>query len=330
MSLMVKMYHKSCNIQLNSTNDSSPCLPTVFTFGSVTITFNSTNVQDIDDWYPLKICSQRKYNKNNYMFDSLGNMILLNLRINDYHISEDTNYPLIHGGRDISCTNCSFINITCTVDTPLLYFEDAEITVAQSIFTNISSIADIFYGHLYGINLEQTSFINIFNTPSIIHPLMNSLGFFAVGNTIIINECYFQNIFVSNAMFFDGSEGDFVNISNTNINISTGSIYYSDHQNSKSIFITNSSIHATEINYDRIQDVATFTSLNIVYQYDAVVNCQFHDSIWNSVITTEEDYDYYICKNPIQFIESFGQVFKYETFLSINFCDHCLFVYRLS
>ena len=84
------------HIGANSTNNWSPCLPTIFTFGSVTITFNSTNIQDINDWYPLEVCTQRKYTKNNYMFDSLGNMILLNLRINDYYIYKDTNYPLIH------------------------------------------------------------------------------------------------------------------------------------------------------------------------------------------------------------------------------------------
>ena len=72
------LYHQ----QFNTLWD--PCIPVWFyPDRAISITFNSTNIQKLEDWYPIQICSQLSsvtYG-NDYFFDGGKSMKINNLII---------------------------------------------------------------------------------------------------------------------------------------------------------------------------------------------------------------------------------------------------------
>ena len=76
--------------QLNNTHGWNPCIPMIFkNTKSITITFDSLNVNNYRDWYPFDICDYTenniKYN-NMYLFDGGSWLTINNLYIDQtYH-----------------------------------------------------------------------------------------------------------------------------------------------------------------------------------------------------------------------------------------------------
>ena len=141
-------------IQANNTNNWDPCIPKPFNTNStsITITFDSNNINDLNDWYPMEICynNSNKY-KNEYLFDGAKSLIINNLIVNNFVISSTYNnyYTLIRSidyfDASIQCRNCKFVNISGTVSKPLLGTMGS-VHLFDCQFFNVSVSTNILYG----------------------------------------------------------------------------------------------------------------------------------------------------------------------------------------
>lgn len=141
--------------QLNNTEGWNPCIPmTVSNTWSpikVTVTF-MTN--DWRNWYPLNICdypNNKDYYKNTYLFDGIA--IINNLTINNYIITDDTNYP-ISKSMDfeyefIEINHGSLTNIISVISQPL-FNSNCSIYGVDSSFININISDTMFHVDIDG------------------------------------------------------------------------------------------------------------------------------------------------------------------------------------
>ena len=110
-------------------------------------------------------------------------------------------------------------------------------------------------------------------------------------------------------------------IANTNIDVISGSIYYSQHLYETNINIYNISITSNQLNTDNKiglfyfenADNANITNMKILYKYNTTTSCDYSYSISNSVIGATCDVFY--CMNPVMAIQNNGEVFQ-KAFLS--------------
>eukprot|EP01084_Bolivina_argentea_P267607 454312_1 len=104
-----------------------PCLPSPFnSIKSVTITFNSTTITQLNQWFPQPICDFGNKNKtylNAYMFNGRHKLIINNLIVDNYQL--EYRYGLLKStdwfNTSIQCNNCIFINITSSNTYPLIH-----------------------------------------------------------------------------------------------------------------------------------------------------------------------------------------------------------------
>ena len=112
--------------QLNNTNNWNPCLPMQFKMsddGSVDIEFLSKHDSIWRYWYPLNTCDYQNnsvnYN-NEYLFDG-DDISITNLRISDYMINDQRNYPIARGTNFFDIYHASLINISSSIFSALFY-----------------------------------------------------------------------------------------------------------------------------------------------------------------------------------------------------------------
>ena len=168
-------------IHENNTNNWDPCLPKRFNTNpsSITITFDTNNINDLNDWYPMSICynNSNKY-KNEYLFDGGNSLIINDLMVNNFVISSRSNndYSLIRTfdsvNASIHCINCKFIHIFNYDTKPLLDIMGS-VYLFHSEFFNVSVSANLICGQrdpddryiasdrLRNFVLENTSFSDI-------------------------------------------------------------------------------------------------------------------------------------------------------------------------
>ena len=131
--------------QLNSTNNWNPCIPMPSTSLSMDITFLSTNDSIWRDWYPLDICDYQNNSvnyKNKYLFD--GNRISLNnLRISNYMINNNRNYPIAKATRWLYLGNGSLINVSSVTQNALFYVGSC--SFVHNYMSNITAEMILYY-----------------------------------------------------------------------------------------------------------------------------------------------------------------------------------------
>eukprot|EP01084_Bolivina_argentea_P258748 436350_1 len=275
------------NIQNNNTIY-NPCLPMPFdSSNDVTINFNKTNIHQFRDWYPTE-CDNSNHYDNQYMFDGGKSLTMNNLVISDHNI-----LPFIHSAK-IQCNDCLFMDIIVPKRTGLIYAENtmsipSMIILQHTQFVNVASLK--FDGNTIGIE--------------------NSLS--DRTSKIIIDNCKFSNVSTHQygAIFYEFS-GE-LNINNTEIHMTGGSIYYSHNQFENNINIYNVSIISTEVDhwFALIEftplDTTNIHQMHITYLYDASVGCQPEGDIINHVIN--QTCVLYRCTNAQRLIYNSGEMF---------------------
>ena len=107
-------------------------------------------------------------------------------------------------------------------------------------------------------------------------------------------------------------------IYNTEISITSGSIYYSNHVLQGNIYIYNMSIQTNQLdgNNDALLqfaslDITVINNLSIMYMYDAQNSCEYARTETNSLIGASAIV--YECSNPMTGIRNEGEV-RYDIF----------------
>eukprot|EP01084_Bolivina_argentea_P208776 355816_1 len=96
------------------------------------------------------------------------------------------------------------------------------------------------------INITGTNFDNIILSQSLLN-FRRSSNDFNYGASMMINDCIFHNVSVGFALFDDDSYACDFSISNTIIDIISGSIYYSTHSYPSYNTVNNVSIASTQL-----------------------------------------------------------------------------------
>ena len=150
-------------------NDYNPCLPeAMHSDKRITITFSS-NIASFSGWYP-SICTNRSHYVNEYMFDSAQKWTFSNLVVEDYVVTDG--YGLVrtesyHG--DITCDNCSFINVQNSGSTHLFVtWGSFHFRASDFIGISLDGSYLINADHAYTLTggnrefvIKETNFINI-------------------------------------------------------------------------------------------------------------------------------------------------------------------------
>ena len=110
-----------------------------------------------------------------------------------------------------------------------------------------------------------------------------------------------------------------VYIANVNVDVISGSIYYSKHLLEANINIYNISITSNQSNsknkvgllYFESADVTNITNMTIFYKYNTTSSCHYSYNMSNSVI--DATCDVFVCQNPVMAVQNNGKVYK--TFL---------------
>ena len=145
--------------------------------------------------------------------------------------------------------------------------------------------------------------------------------------SVSISNCDFQSIITTTSIIDDElRQASNIYIGNTNIDIISGSIYYSKHVFETNINIYNISITSTQLNSDNDVglfyfsdiDVTNITKMKILYQYDTTVSCNYYESVSNSVIGAT--CDIFNCSNPVMLIQNHGKVYRVYFFDNIVQC----------
>ena len=139
-------------LQSNNTHNQNPCIPIPFNSNQIiTITFNQQITSN--HWYPLFIChAQTTWNyQNEYIFDGGLSMTLNNIILNNYYITNISNYPIVrssdHYNGTISINNGIFTNITSISESNPLFDTMASIYIHDAIFKDISTRSHLISSH---------------------------------------------------------------------------------------------------------------------------------------------------------------------------------------
>eukprot|EP01083_Nonionella_stella_P205245 747594_1 len=307
---------------------SHPCLPYRYAFRankSVTITFDPQYINDFNDWFVRDLCdnpSNVAYS-NKYMFYGSKSIEINHLIINDYHSSLSNFYNFIGTtnfyNASISCNDCVFGNIASPHDDKPLLYTYSRLHLDNSSFHAIQSDANIIYAHhstssdraLREIMVTGTSFKDVSAKSSVLN-VSWSANDVNYGMEIRIKGCQFKNI-SSYSIIYDDAHTSNVTISDTSVDIKSGSIYLSQHVLQSSIDLYNISIieqvHTNTTN-DNVWfsfssvDTVNITTMDVMYLYDADVLCEYSGQTSNSVINASASF--FICKNPSTLIYSLG------------------------
>ena len=138
---------------------------------TIHIHFNSTNIQSLEAWYP-PICHNPANYQNIYLFEGGKSLIINNLIINDYVITNKLNYPFIkssnHFNASITCNNCRFTNVTSAISAPLIVTA-ANFRFSDCLFADVTMSNLLLNGtHQWNIDysdrifeIVSTEFVNI-------------------------------------------------------------------------------------------------------------------------------------------------------------------------
>ena len=160
----------SSHIHKNDTGNYHPCLPMPFPSNmNVNLTFDIKNISSMIEWYP-NICISVKENlyQNEYLFDGGKSMIINNLIINDYNITNDgqSQYPIIrsikYSNATIICNHCLFENIISSINNALIWTLST-IKLINAKFVNIKANNLILADHNGNID-NAKRFIGIYDT----------------------------------------------------------------------------------------------------------------------------------------------------------------------
>eukprot|EP01084_Bolivina_argentea_P279301 477485_1 len=311
---------------LQNTNRFDPCLPVTFNNDiHITISFNKTLINDMNHWYPRKICENDRNYKNKYMFEGGKSLTINNLFINNYPLINDTyksyNFAKCYSNTvGISCINCIFNNIISINNYPLFY-TFSEIHLIHNEFTNLTVSDDFIYAYFrddlyYGnrfFRIQNTSFVNIFINQSFLNIPKSNIDLTNIP-VIAIDKCQFLSVFVGDSLISDDAWQSQVNITNVEIAVVSGSIYVSTHRRSSSISFGNISVLTEQFNslnpnglfYFNYGDIVHMTDMNIVYTINVTNLCEYYGNIYNSQI---DALGYYVlCPNPVGLITNYGQI----------------------
>ena len=105
-----------------------------------------------------------------------------------------------------------------------------------------------------------------------------------------------------------------MNIFNTGIDITAGSIYYSAHFVQSDIILNDISITTNQLQSDNSiglmyflsTDIVNITNMSILYTYDTVSECYYDSTITNDAINGS--CDVFRCANQVMLIQNYGEV----------------------
>eukprot|EP01084_Bolivina_argentea_P153048 266876_1 len=291
------------------------------------VTFDDVIV-DFTDWYP-DVCNQYQniQYENQYMFHGGKSLTLNNLIIQDYYLSNDTQYktyPFIKNygidyNSSIICNNCNFVNIISSMNIAL-FDTMSSIQFINTQFINITASANIIYvWHMPSYQdpirrffFEYTSFINIITSQNILDIELFATDVADVAPEISIRYCTFEAISVK-MIVSDGSAVGDVTISDTIIDILYGSIYYSQHYRPSTINLNNVTIISTQLStsaesllYFEYADVISVNYTTIKYLYNSVQSCRYSSTLFNSIINASAAL--FKCLHPVVFIINLGEI----------------------
>ena len=120
---------------------------------TVTINFNSSNINQFSDWFP-SVCRSGSYD-NEYMFDGAQNWILNNLNVTGY-----SEYDIVRTESDfgsITCNDCYFKDIT-SKEYEGMFFGHGSIHFVNTTFESITSedtnLITTAHGDVTGVTRE--------------------------------------------------------------------------------------------------------------------------------------------------------------------------------
>eukprot|EP01083_Nonionella_stella_P046425 124337_1 len=314
-------------ISSDNTNNYDPCLPIPFDpTRHIFIMFNSTLIQDTIDWYPYHLCNKKRY-KNDFLFAGGRYMSLSNLVIKNYAITnKNGSYPLIRSGltpiAEVMCDTCTFQNITSSITEKPLIYTAGRIQFSNTQCIDIYAESRFIYAH-HGddltmaprsIVIKESSFDNVYAVKPFIYfwPSNNDVNYLP---SLEISDSNFNNIHTETQFIDDATKSCAVNIINTNINVASGSFYYSGHISSSTIVIDNVNISTGALSTE--DDTALFTfslfdhtnvsSTQILYLYNTSESCSLQPAMRTNTLIGYDCAEF-ICVSPIKAIENEGQI----------------------
>eukprot|EP01084_Bolivina_argentea_P147726 258410_1 len=215
----------------NTTNGHHPCLPIPNYIQALTLTFDESNIINMEDWYPDICLNVHLLATNQYAFMFAGyEMVFNNLKINDYQFNPGV-FPQHVADEMSQCNNCQFINIAgCN----LFNVTQHDIIFNDAVFHNISVNHEWNNTNCHVIRSSGYTMIN--TDVSNINDFAQFVISTDVDNndkTILVNitntsysHCNVNNIFVN--IGTDISDVVMNNVMFDNINIGFNIIYVTD------------------------------------------------------------------------------------------------------
>ena len=272
---------------VNDTSDYDPCLPMPFSAHNesyISITFDESIIT-MDQWLPRNICEHNQTYCNQFLFYGLSGLILNNLIINNYSITNNHNYPFIYlnpskTGKILQLNDCIFKEITSSISSEPLITTGIQTHVKDSKFIDVSAMDTIIVvqdksEHNDPLLSIQRCTFNRIEAPNIIHLDAN----IDTQDYIQIEDSYFTSINLTAAIIHDDSPQSNTIIVNSYIATVGGEIYTSNHGEKSSIIFNNNTLHTNQL-YDsskqlfvfEIVDLVIFNMSTIIYTYDKSVS----------------------------------------------------------